>query len=264
MNKYLFVLVIPGSGTKKPDFSKGFQKELKKYTKNTPLKGHYTVMECRPFNETGIDQNQEELYARMDANNRLGGILSLRKAVLHFVGDAVLFDHKITDPHSAYRKIHHCLKERIEAINALMKAHDESRLVIVAASMGVYVLTSYIWDADHSQGIFSQTPATAENNLRNLNHLASVGCNIPLYVSGLKKNEITAIDKRNTGFTWDNYYDKDDVLGWPLQPLSNSYNVLVTDHEINSGAYVGAHMRYWTDKEFVKPLAERMVEVFER
>lgn len=263
MSKHIFVLVIPGSGTKKPGFSKGFQKELKKQIKKTSLKGNYSVLECRPFNETGIDQNQNELYKRMDKHNRLGGLLSLRKTVLHFVGDAVLFDHKLNDPNSAYRRIHHCLKERVETINAAMKAYDESHLVVVASSMGIYVLTSYIWDADHSLGIFAETPATSENNFRNLSHLASIGCNIPLYVSALKEKDIIAIDKRNESFTWDNYYDKDDVLGWPLQPLSPSYKALVTDHEIHSGAYVGSHMRYWTDKEFVQPLAERMVEVFE-
>lgn len=263
MSKHLFVLVIPGSGTKKAGFSKGLQKELTKNLRKTSLFDNYSVIEFRPFNEAGIDQNQEELFARMDAKNRLGGILSLRKVVLHVVGDAVLFDHDAKAPNSAYRKIHHCLKERIETINALMKGYDESHLVIVASSMGIYVLSSYIWDADHSLGIFSENPASAENNLRNLNHLATIGCNIPLYVSALKENDIVAIDKRNPEFTWNNYYDKDNVLGWPLQPLSPTYRTLVTDHEIRSGAYVGAHVRYWDDKEFVKPLAERMVEVFE-
>ncbi|MFA9391630.1 MAG: hypothetical protein ACERKD_17605 [Prolixibacteraceae bacterium] len=262
MSKHLFIIAIPGTGVKKAGFSKGLQKELIKQLKYTKLKNNYSVIECRPFNETGIDQNQKELFERMNASNRLGGILSFRKTVLHVVGDAVLFERNPSKANSAYQTIHRCLRDRFEEVNQLMQKYQESILVIVAGSIGVHVLSCYIWDADHSLGIFSKTPSTDQNNLRNLAHLSTFGCNIPIYVSALKVYSIKAFDRRNANFSWDNYYDKDDVLGWPLQALSPIYNNLVRDHEINTGVYIGSHIRYWDDKGFVKQLAEKLAEMF--
>lgn len=263
MSKHIFILVIPGTGVKKAGFSDGLQKDLNKHTKKTTLKDNFTVLEYRPFHESGVDQNQEELFRRMKSRNRLGGILSFRKTVLHLVGDAVLFDRDIRNPNSAYQFIHQKLKTLLEEIHQSMKNYDQTELVILASSIGVYVLSCYIWDADHSLGIFYQTLATPENNLRDLSYLATIGCNIPMYVSALKEKNIVPIERRNQKFTWDNFYDKDDVLGWPLQPLSYGYNELVTDFEINSGAYVGSHFKYWNNNNFTKPFTEKLVKLFE-
>jgi len=38
---------------------------------------------------------------------------------------------------------------------------------------------------------------------------------------------------KNNAYTKDNYYDKDDVLGWPLKQMSTSYESLVNDYHIN-------------------------------
>lgn len=129
--------------------------------------------------------------------------------------------------------------------------------------LGVHLLSTYIWDADNNLGIFKNEHANTSNNLRNLSYLASIGCNIPLFVSGLPESKIIAIDKRNNEFSWDNYYDRDDVLGWPLKQLSKLYNNLVNDYEINTGQYVGSHVKYWDDNNFTKPLSEKLISIFE-
>ena len=74
-------------------------------------------------------------------------------------------------------------------------------------------------------------------------------------------------------FHWLNVYDPDDVLGWPLQPLSAGYETLVEDRAINAGQ--GAvnwmlkswnplsHGAYWQDEAVLAPLAgmiRRMIE----
>ena len=142
------------------------------------------------------------------------------------------------------------------------KTFDDSRLIIVAHSMGCHLISTYIWDADKGRGIFEYEEVNERNQLKNLNHLATIGCNIPLFVSGLRENQITPFNKRNETFTWDNYFDPDDILGWPLQQMSQKYNDLVTDHEVNTGLYIGSHMRYWNDSEFIIPLAKKANALF--
>ncbi|MCF8371965.1 MAG: hypothetical protein K9H64_10105 [Bacteroidales bacterium] len=263
MNNQIIVLTIPGIGTKKPGYSEKLENDVRKFAKKTSLKDNFRIIESRPFSVTEIDDNQDDTFRRLDATNNLGGILSPRKFVMEAFGDGVTFERNASDPDGPYQKIHRYLKEKIEEVNQIMLAYDKAILVIVAASMGAHLLSTYIWDADHNRGIFEAAPSTEKNNLRNLWYLATIGCNIPLFISGLQESQVIAFDKRNVDFTWDNFYDKDDVLGWPLRQLSPSYNTLVTDYQINTGLYVGAHVRYWKDNDFTKPFTGKLVELYE-
>ncbi len=263
MSKHIIILTIPGIGTHKKGYSNEFQEDLEKFSKNTSLRGNYTVLETLPFAITSIDANQKRLFSRLEAENKLGGILSLRRLVLEAFGDGVAFEHNACRKDSSYHRIHLYLKKEIEKANKLKENYDQAELVILASSIGCHLLSTYIWDCDKGGGVFEYTPITADNNLKNLRYLATIGCNIPLFVSGLDENQIKSIETRNPKFTWDNYYDRDDVLGWPLQQLSDTYNELVTDHEINTGLYIGSHVRYWDDNDFTKPFTAKMVEIFE-
>lgn len=263
MSKKIIILTIAGTGTKEPGYSQKLVNDLLRYSEGTPLENNFKLIECYPFNETGIDNYQEEMFKRIESENNLGGALSLRRFVMENVGDALTFEREASNPNGPYQKIHSYLKAKIEDLNNLMANYDDTKFVIVASSMGVQVLSTYIWDADNNKGIFEQNPATENNNLRNLSHLSTFGCSIPLFVSGFSENQIVAFDKRNAYFKWDNYYDKDDVLGWPLHKLSASYKNLVSDFEINTGAYVGAHIRYWKDKDFTKPFTQKMIDLYD-
>lgn len=259
MSKKIIILAIPGIGTKKVGFSAEFEKDVRRFV-NPEVRDHVKIIEARPFSITEVDDNQESLFRRLDAANKLGGVLSLRRFVLEAFGDGVTFERDGCNPESNYYKIHTYLKSKIEEVNALLNSGDI--FVIVAASMGAHILSTYMWDADHGKGIFSTIPATDIQKLENLSHLSTIGCNIPLFVSGFPESKIVAINKPNANFTWHNYYDRDDVLGWPLRQLSPSYNDLVSDFEINTGLYVGSHVKYWDDNDFTKPFCAQLNHLF--
>jgi len=259
MSKKIVILTIPGIGTKEVGYSTDFEKDIRRFA-NNKVKANLRILETRPFGVTDVDKNQNNLFRRLDAVNKLGGVLSLRKFVLEAFGDGVTFERDSSNPESTYHRIHTYLKKEIEEANALLNEGDV--LVILAASMGVHVLSTYIWDADNKKGIFKDNPAQPNQNLKNLDYLATIGCNIPLFVSGLRETEIIAFERRNNHFIWDNYYDRDDVLGWPLQQMSSSYNELVNDYEINTGLYVGSHTKYWDDNDFTKPFSEKLNELY--
>ena len=258
MTKKIVILTIPGIGTKKPGFSENFEKDIRRFTNNT-IQNNLRCIETMPFS-VEIDQNQNNLFRRLDAVNKLGGILSIRKFAIEAFGDAVTFERDAASPNSNYKRIHIYLRNQIEQVNELLAADDI--FVILAASMGVHVLSTYIWDADNGNGIFEDNPARANQNLRNLDYLATIGCNVPLFVSGLPETQIVAFNKRNDHFIWDNFYDRDDILGWPLKQLSESYNALVSDHEINTGIYIGSHVKYWDDNDFTKPFSEKLIQFY--
>ena len=91
MEKEIIILAIPGIGTQKEGFSKDFEKRITKFSENTSLENNFRIIESRPFSVAKIDKNQTELFDRLNAANKLGGILSLRKMVIGTFGDGVTF-----------------------------------------------------------------------------------------------------------------------------------------------------------------------------
>ena len=98
--------------------------------------------------------------------------------------------------------------------------------------------------------------------------LLTTGCNIPIFVAAWP--EIVPIDRPNEHFEWRNYYDRDDVLGWPLGGLSLGYAELVRDYEMEVGGSILrrflrgwnplAHSEYWRDRHFVSELERALRE----
>ena len=123
----------------------------------------------------------------------------------------------------------------------------------------------------------AQTNADKFRRLKTLRALFTSGCNIPIFLAGFPREEITPV-KTTTGgynFKWLNYYDQDDVLGWPLQPMSPAYHDAIhKDEQINAdGGLLGkftrgwnplSHNGYWSDKDFLKPLAAEILKHTDR
>ncbi len=66
---------------------------------------------------------------------------------------------------------------------------------------------------------------------------------------------------------WYNFYDKDDIIAYPLKGLSDDFNTYVHgDFEINVGSAAtswnpACHTGYWEDKDFYRPVADFLGEL---
>ena len=204
----------------------------------------------------------------------------IRRFILFGFSDALGLEHRAHLPDSPYaevqRRIQQCLME------AYLAMGEESKPVIfVAHSLGCQVLSNYIWDSQIAptqvkRGVWVGVPKENDKvqnflRLKSLAQLYTTGCNIPIFMSGWDEEDIIPVANNAKGyqFDWDNYYDEDDVLGWPLKPLSKAYSrVVKKDHEINAdGGFFGklwrgwnpmSHGGYWTDNDFTKPLARKI------
>lgn len=113
------------------------------------------------------------------------------------------------------------------------------------------------------------SPKDNFRRMKSLQRLYTTGCNIPIFVAGHKK--IEAIKPPTPSFKWYNFFDENDVLGWPLKPLSSSYDQLVEDIPINAGGGVigtiakswnpFSHGQYWTDSEVVGHISSAMKQL---
>jgi len=66
---------------------------------------------------------------------------------------------------------------------------------------------------------------------------------------------------------WYNFYDKDDIIAYPLKGISEAFDACVHgDFEINVGSAAtswtpACHTGYWEDKDFYKPVADFIGEL---
>lgn len=198
-----------------------------------------------------IQGNQEDIFRRM--RHQLDW-MKLRKFLLYGFSDAATLEYKKEAPASPY------LRTQQMILHTLDEVFDEAGsvpVVIVAQSLGGQVISSYIWDAQRpsgasvgvwhgsrGDGVASGSERDRFRRLQTLRRLYTTGCNIPLFVAG--HPSIEAINAPHGGFRWFNFFDEDDVLGWPLRQLSPSYDRLVEDLEVNAGGgLVGTLIKSW-------------------
>ena len=254
-------VTIHGMGETPIDYADDFVDEVKKKMGTK----HAEKVECGSIFYQDILQENEERYYK--AVKRSVSWSKLRKFVLYGFADAASLETQKTGNTSPY----FIVQTRI--LNTLKKVFNSlddptAPLVIVAQSLGGQVTSNYLWDAsrDHTPefGVWSKPQefsSQAEEDFcrgKTLIRFYTTGCNIPIFVAGHTK--IVPIPKPNDIFQWHNFYDADDVLGWPLKPLSLEYKELVRDRKINSGGVLSftplSHKYYWRDNDFVKPLVK--------
>lgn len=213
-----------------------------------------------------MQKNQDELWRHLSSAHSLQW-QSFRKFVLFGFGDAACLEHQAYLEKSVYIQVQGIIRDAIKRALAHMES-TACPVIVVAQSLGCHVISNYIWDAQQEQGIWQHYPHTGDKaeadflKLKQTRYLFTTGCNIPLFVSG--QRQIEAIARPNAAFEWFNYFDVDDVLGWPLKQLSDSYRQIITeDVKIDSGNFLqnwnpSSHNGYWTDEDFVQPVVNKI------
>jgi hypothetical protein len=267
--KSIALLTIHGMGETPKNYHKLFLERIKKYVGKNDWKN--VAFESIYYQDI-LQANQAEIYRRMKPRIRWQG---LRRFLLYNFSDAASLDYRKEEPDSAYRQAQSRISSALHKVYEKCGRRDVP-VVILAYSLGCHVISNYIWDAQQSSpnaGVWAQTSPlqavdgeTDFQRLKSLHHLITVGCNIPVFVAGYK--DIKPFGKPNRKFKWLNLYDKDDILGWPLEPLSSSYRKLVKDVQINANEKFSdlllkswnpySHENYFGDSAVVRSVAEAL------
>ena len=225
-----------------------------------------------------FQRHQDKTWKKM--RNRDLDWIRLRKLMLFGFSDAAGYERKAEKLNSPYQQVQERIMRKLQMTYEALG--DQSLpIVLVAQSLGGHVISNYVWDAQQteaSRGIWTQR--YIENNaqtmsatqisrgkdqflrLQTLKFFYTTGCNIPIFVSGLDPEMIEPIKTSDDGYSinWKNFYDEDDPLGWPLQPLGEKYeNAIQADYEVNVGGLLShwnplSHNYYWEDNDVLRPL----------
>jgi hypothetical protein len=269
------LLTVHGMGSETVGYANELKAELRRRLKN----GFDDVSFQEVFYQDILEKNERRYWDQVKDDLRWQ---ALREFLLFGFADASGLEANKEDLDSAYALA------QIRIARSFLRAYQDmgntnGPVVVLAQSLGSQVMSNYLWDCQrarkgakvdegiwadlaHYEGAIAGRPLRPEEiaALRgpNLRRFVTTGCNIPLFVAA--HDLIVPIDPPAPGFEWHNYYDRDDVLGWPLGGLSNDYGRLVTDHAINAGGKLFdwllkswnplSHGSYWADDDVLDPL----------
>jgi hypothetical protein len=262
------IAVLHGIGSQQPDFADSFIELL-----------------CAELSRTGHDPEKfafqpvhwAEVLApaerKLLASAYEGGPMDwnpVRLFVFEALADAVAYRRGHPKGWDAYHQIHWEVYRQLAILRDRL-SDPAAPLIIIAHSLGSVIMSDHIWDEQKGEG-FGRNAFTRCETLAGI---ITMGSTIPLFTLGL--TEVRCIQfpppslpaDMRAAARWQNYYDRDDVLGYPLRTLSKSYAETVeADVELNAGNAVTSwnpmsHNGYWTEPEFVRRAGEQVERIYD-
>ena len=271
----LGILVIRGSG------GPGFKPQQRFVNKVNQL------LEKKGFDIAKLEYEYIDWYAPMEdqqkllldrmftnPNLRLKSKL-LRRFLITNITDLINYGGRPNKPDHAYADTHKKLHESIDRLKS--KLPDDSPLIILASSMGTEIINNYIWDRQKA-GNDDPYGGSSFERFETLVGLFTMGNNIPIFSTSMNIDKLAPIQFPTSTMAqslknvavWENYYDKNDPLGYPIKFINNNYEEsVVKDIQIAVGNIFSfwnilSHFGYWTSKKLQRRIAVFIVSLFEK
>jgi hypothetical protein len=255
-------------GDQSPNFGSDFIDDIERRLRKLRVPSGDVVWD-RGYWAGVLNHAQATLWEQMRRENDLDWV-GVRKFFLYSFADAVAYRRNEGTPLGTYSAIHRAIREGLEALS-VRAGRDDIPLIVLAHSLGSTIMSDCIWNHQRSNGLaVGRTPL---ERMETLCGLVTFGSTIPLFSLALPS--VQAIDFPAPGLPenlrnaakWTNYYDPDDVLGWPLLPLGAAYQRVVdADVAIDVGGLLNSwnptsHGRYWDDDDFAGPVSRFIRDV---
>lgn len=269
MPKKLAVLLIHGMGDQDQDYADDMVDEIKR---RIAVGGDPSEVEFEPvFWADLLSTQQRELWDGINDQNDLD-YSRIRRFVLNSFGDATAYQRVPDAIDGTYARVHRRIRESLERLNRRM-GDTNPPLLVLAHSLGCVMMSNYIYDQQHptNKPVIGTTPF---EQMQTFCGFVTFGCNIVLF--SLAHSRYVGMTFPPLGLplsivaeaAWLNYYDPDDVLGWPVKQLCPEYqqNTKITDIAINVGGLLtswnpASHLDYWEDNDLTKPIADKIVRL---
>ena len=262
------ILVIHGIGTQEKNFADGLINKVNGRLKDVGVIPGAVAWEPAFWADL-LTQNEEELWKKLSAPYGLGWV-KVRKFTINVLADALAYQRDPEEDEDMYKRIHARFRQHLAHLRTSLGDQDKP-LIIIAHSLGSVIVSNYTWDQQR-QNKYSLGSNSFER-METLASLVTFGSNIPLFTLALpdpKPIEFPPAQlpaNLKAAAKWLNLFDPDDVLGYPLKPLSPSYGETVSaDIKVNVGGLFTSwnpfsHTEYWTDDNFTKLVAALIRDV---
>ena len=200
---------------------------------------------------------QARFLSRLREHTRVG---RLRRFVMERLSDAASYYPPGGFDGSTYGAVQDVIAEAMQKLE--QSVPSGTPLLVLAHSLGGHMMSNYMYDL--AAGGW-QKP-TDFQNFKTFRGFLTFGCNIPVFLFACEA--VKAIDFPGEGVPqitpwWRNYYDRQDPLGYPLEPSGGTYydlarNGELRDAPINVGIPIiqsltpASHGAYWRSRRFAR------------
>jgi pimeloyl-ACP methyl ester carboxylesterase len=224
------ILVIHGIGRQNKDYANGLINKVNGRLKEIGMDPGVVAWEPAFWADL-LTPKEDDLWKALSPNHDLGWE-TVRQFVINVLADALAYQRDPEEPEDMYRRIHARFREHLAYLRKSLGDQDKP-LVVIAHSLGSVIASNYTWDAQ-SRNKYS-LGANPFERMETLASLVTFGSNIPLFTLALPEPQAIKFPPAqlpanlNKAAKWLNFYDPDDVLGYPLKPISQSYRESVSE-----------------------------------
>jgi hypothetical protein len=277
--KKIAVTIIHGVGRQKDNYAEKVAFLLKKmFLEKIKKLGYGTIdgLVIEPVYwaevfEAAEDQLFKSLVEKKNLNFKL-----LRRFIIHYIADAIAYQ-PIVAIGDNYALVH---KKVSESLKLLAKnTGSDAPLCVISHSLGSVIASNFFYDLQQRQGIrMKSNDLSPLEKGETLTLFYSIGTTLPLwslrYQNYNKPISIPSpqLEKYYPGLKgeWINFYDRDDLLGYPLKGVSPEYDKAVTDDKkVNAGGILVSwnplsHTAYMADKSVLNPIVDGLIKVWKQ
>ena len=275
--KKLALLVSRGSGSPGFENQQDFLDKLFKYLSK------YEVP--REVFEVGfvdwydhLELQQTKLVELIKTKTDVKGI-KLREFLLTNISDLINYRGGHSFESNSYQKTHEAVYQSIKDLQG--RVTPTTPLCIIASSMATEILNNHIWDRQNWSKKHEYAPdpfgTTPFEKMETLMGLFTIGNNIPIFASTYKLEDLRPISFPGISLShdhkahsiWENIYDKNDPMGYPIKFLNKHYKTAnTTDAQINVGGLftswnLVSHLKYWDSRRLRKHIARRLSAIYQ-
>lgn len=279
MTRRIAVAVLHGMGNQPPTFADRFREGLgRRFVRHG---GAADALVVRPVHWAEVLSHEE---TRLLEDEHGAARLDWRKArafAMHFLADVVAYQI-VPKERAVYDAVHGHVATTLRALAE--EAGDDAPLCVVAHSLGSVIASNYLYDLQKHErepesGILPDTVARRRDRTplergRTLAWFFTLGSPLALFSLRWENRgrpiQVPAPDlaAHHPGLEgrWENLYDRDDVIAWPLRPLNEAYRAQVReDRAVNVGPFPWhltplAHTRYLDDATVQDRIAATLAE----
>lgn len=216
-----------------------------------------------------LEEREEQLYKKIVQDPKLD-YQGFRQFFIHYLGDVIAYQPVESAKHN-YERIHETIRENLHIL--ARNAGSHAPLCVISHSLGSVLASNYFYDLQTKQ--MEGTPSALEKG-DTLALFYTLGTALPLWSLryhdferplNIPSPKLPKYYAKVKG-EWINFYDKDDILGYPLRTINEVYNRAVTeDREVNVGNILTSwnplcHTSYFTDKDVIDRIVDGLVRTW--
>jgi hypothetical protein len=277
MTRKIAVAIVHGIGRPEPEFADGIMARLaERFRAATGADG----LVLKPVFWAPVLQDAEnELWKRLGRGGPMD-FVKLRRFMVDFAADAIAYQPQPGEK-DIYEAVHKVVAGALRALAG--EAGADAPLCFIAHSLGSVIASNYIYDLQtHPKRKIipvSVRKAMGDSPLERGETLAgfyTLGSPIalwslryadfgrPVQVPSPSLNKLYP----KAGGEWVNFYDQDDVIGYPLKSVNKAYGAAVKeDRAVNVGGLLSSwnptsHTEYWADRDVIHPIADSLARLW--